>query len=166
MTVETTTIETTTKNLLAMATQMSLRAQFEQVKKEILVPLDQSLRIDLPMLELLVSVPLDPLQESSQGHLLLSPQSGLLLLNYCLYLLFLAVSFFLLFEIALHVELFGLFVALGVHQLLDLLPHVHELLGKSDLRGLLFANLLVQLLDLKKVLLLQFLVAEEGLLCL
>ena len=35
MTVETTTIETTTKNLLAMATQMSLRAQFEQVKKEI-----------------------------------------------------------------------------------------------------------------------------------
>ena len=89
MTVETTTLETTTKNLLTMATQMSLRAQFEQVKKEILVPLDQSLRIDLPMLELLVSVPLDPLQESSQGHLLLSPQSGLLLLNYCLYLLFL-----------------------------------------------------------------------------
>ena len=35
MTFETTTLETTTKNLLAMATQMSLRAQFEQVKKEI-----------------------------------------------------------------------------------------------------------------------------------
>ncbi len=35
MTVETTTIETTTKNLLAMATQMSLRAQFDKVQKEI-----------------------------------------------------------------------------------------------------------------------------------
>ena len=35
MTVETTTIETTTNNLRTAALQMSLRAQFEQVKKEI-----------------------------------------------------------------------------------------------------------------------------------
>jgi len=35
MTVETTTLETTTNNLRAAALQMSLRAQFEQVKKEI-----------------------------------------------------------------------------------------------------------------------------------
>ena len=35
MTVETTTLETTTNNLRAAALQLSLRAQFEQVKKEI-----------------------------------------------------------------------------------------------------------------------------------
>lgn len=35
MTFETTTLETTTNNLRAAALQMSLRAQFEQVKKEI-----------------------------------------------------------------------------------------------------------------------------------
>jgi len=35
MTFETTTLETTTNNLRAAALQMSLRAQFEQVRKEI-----------------------------------------------------------------------------------------------------------------------------------
>ena len=99
----------------------------EQVKKQILVSLNQSLRVYLTMLELFISISLDSLQESCQGHLLLSSQPRLLLLDDGFYLLFLAISFFLFFEVALHVELFGLFVALCVHQFLDLLPHVHEL---------------------------------------
>ena len=64
------------------------------------------------MFELLVSVSLDSFQQSSQGHLLLSSQSCFLLLDDGLYLLFLAVSFFLLLEVALHVELLGLLVPL------------------------------------------------------
>ena len=35
MTIETTTLETTTNNLRAAALQMSLRAQFDKVRKEI-----------------------------------------------------------------------------------------------------------------------------------
>ena len=115
----------------------------EQVEEQVLITLDESLRVYLPMLELLVSVSLDSLQESGQCHLLLPPQPRFLLLDYGLDLLFLSISFFLLFEVAFHVQLLGLLVALGVHQFLDLLPHVHELFREGDLRGLFLSNLLM-----------------------
>ena len=109
------------------------------------------------MLQLLIPVSLDSFEERCQGHLLLPSQTRLLPLDYGLYLLFLAVSFFLFFEIALHVEVLRLFVALGVHQFLYPLPHIHEVFCKRDLQGMLLANLLVQLLYLEQVLLFQFL---------
>ena len=79
------------------------------------------------MLELFIPISLNPLKKCGQCHLLLSSQSGFLLLNYRFNLLLLAVSFFLLFEIAFHVELLSLLIPLRVHQLLNFLPHFHEL---------------------------------------
>jgi len=49
----------------------------QKIKQEILISLDQPLRVNLPMFELFVSISLDSLQKSSKGHLLLSSESGL-----------------------------------------------------------------------------------------
>jgi len=64
------------------------------------------------MLQLLVPISLDAFQEGSQGHLLLPSETPLLLFDNLLDLLSLAVSFLLLLDVALDVELFSFFVAL------------------------------------------------------
>ena len=53
----------------------------QQVVQNVLVPLDQPLRVLLPVLQLFVAVPLDPFQQRCQRELLLVAQLGLLLLD-------------------------------------------------------------------------------------
>ena len=50
------------------------RLLLENVLQEVLIPLNESLRIDLTMLDLLFSVSLDALEEGLQALLLLVPQ--------------------------------------------------------------------------------------------
>ena len=53
----------------------------EQVKQQVLVALNQALRVDLSMLQLLVSVTLDSLKQSTQSSLLLLSEESFLSLN-------------------------------------------------------------------------------------
>jgi len=64
------------------------RLLIEQVIEDVFVALNQSLRILLSVLQLLISVTLDPLQECSEGQLLRMAQLGLLLLQNCLHFSF------------------------------------------------------------------------------
>ena len=109
------------------------------------------------MLELLIPISLDPLEKCGQRHLLLSSQACFLLFNYGLNLLLLAISFFLLLEITLHIQLLCLLIPFRVHELLNFFAHVHELFGEGDLQCLFLPNLIMQLLNLKQVLLFQLL---------
>ena len=58
----------------------------EQIIQNVLVTLNQALRVLLAMLQLLVAVTLDALEESSESKLLLVAQLGLLLLDHGLHL--------------------------------------------------------------------------------
>lgn len=58
----------------------------QQVIQDILVPLYQPLRVLLSVLQLLIPVPLDPLEESGEGQLLAVPKFGFLLLQQALHL--------------------------------------------------------------------------------
>jgi hypothetical protein len=60
----------------------------EQVVENILVPLDEPLRILLPVLELFVPVPLNSLEKSCKGQLLGMPQFRFLFLKHRLHLAF------------------------------------------------------------------------------
>lgn len=71
----------------------------EQVQQQILVPLDEPLRIDLSMFELLISVPLNSLQQSTQRLLLLLPQQSFLLLHSLLHFETYLVIVLLFFEL-------------------------------------------------------------------
>jgi hypothetical protein len=53
----------------------------EKIEEQILVSLDESLGVDLSVLELLVAISLDTLEERRQSLLLFLPEQSLLLLN-------------------------------------------------------------------------------------
>ena len=120
----------------------------EQVQQKILVPLDKSLRINLPVLELLIPIPLNSLQKSSKSHLLPPSQLIFLTLNDVVNCILLTLLLSLLFVITNVVQLLGLFVSLGTEQLLHFLSHVHKFFGKGDLDTLFLSDLVMQLLNL------------------
>lgn len=84
----------------------------KQVEQQVLVPLNQPLRIDLSVLQLLVPVPLDPLEQSRQCLLLPLPQQRFLLLDSFLHLKpHLVIILLLLQLLALHLQQFSLFIS-------------------------------------------------------
>lgn len=58
----------------------------QQIVQDVLVSLDEALGILLTMLELLVTITLDALEQSSEGELLLVAKLGFLFLDHCLHL--------------------------------------------------------------------------------
>ena len=58
----------------------------QQIVEDIFVALDQSLRVLLTMLELLVTITLDSFEQSCQGQLLLMPNLGFSFLDHGLHL--------------------------------------------------------------------------------
>ncbi len=79
------------------------------------------------MLQLLVSVPLDALEQGGQGHLLLRPQTLLVLHQGLLGLLLDLCSLIYLSNIALFLKLLGLFNLLSGDKNMNLFLHIHEL---------------------------------------
>lgn len=75
----------------------------QQIQQKILVPLNKSLRVDLTMFQLFVTVSLDSLQKGSECLLLFSPELRLLLVNHSLNNLSLIFPFVLLLKIALDI---------------------------------------------------------------
>lgn len=63
------------------------------------------------MLELLVAVSLDPLEQGSESHLLLSAQTALLAVYNDTDCIFLAISLGLFLDVALNIKFFCLFVS-------------------------------------------------------
>lgn len=107
------------------------------------------------MLELFISIALNSLEKGSKSHLLFASKSSFLLVNNLIDLLFLAVSLLLFLNIALDIKFFGFLVSFGVHKLLDLLSHFHELLSECNLGRIFLSDSLMELLDLQQMLLLQ-----------
>mmetsp|Transcript_419 Transcript_419/g.461 ORF Transcript_419/g.461 Transcript_419/m.461 type:complete len:110 (+) Transcript_419:187-516(+) len=89
----------------------------EEVIKDVFISLDEPLRVLLPVLELFIPVPLDPLQQRSESQLLLMSQLGLFLLNDCLHLCLQFVSFKLFKEVSLHLDLLCFLISLHFDQL-------------------------------------------------
>lgn len=108
------------------------------------------------MLELLISIALNSLEKGSKSHLLFTSKSSLLLVNNLINLLFLAVSLLLFLNIALDVQLFSFLISFGMHKLLNLLSHLHELFSECNLGRVFLSDSLVELLDLQQMLLLEF----------
>jgi len=82
----------------------------------------------LSMLKLFVTVPLDSLQQSSKSHLLFTAEFGLFLFDELISEVFIVIiSFRLFFDVTLNIELLSFLISLGMHELLYLLSHFHEL---------------------------------------
>jgi hypothetical protein len=85
------------------------------------------------MLKLFVTVSLNPLQQGSKSHLLFTAELGLLLFDELISEVFIMIiSLRLFFDVTLNIELLSFFVSLGMHELLYLLSHFHELFRESD----------------------------------
>ena len=98
----------------------------QKVEEQILIPLDQPLRVDLSVFKLLISVSLDSLEESAECLLLLLPEKGLLPLNVFVESFTSLLSFLCLHLFALHAQDLGLFVSFRERELPDLVLHLHE----------------------------------------
>jgi hypothetical protein len=85
------------------------------------------------VLELFITVSLYPLKEGSQSHLLLAAEFGLFLIDDLVDGILIVVSLRLLLDVTLDIELFCLFIPLGMHKFLNFLAHFHELFGEGDL---------------------------------
>ena len=134
----------------------------ERVVQDDFVSLYQALAVLLPMLQLLVSITLNPFQECSQCQLLRMAQLRLLLLDDGLHLClqFVPLEFFqqvsfhldpLGFIVAFHADQFGL----AVSQLEQILRELHFLLE-------FLPDFVLELLELKHVFLLELLERKIG----
>jgi hypothetical protein len=88
----------------------------QQVVQDVLVALDQTLRVLLSVLQLLVPISLDSLEQSSESQLLRVAQLGLFFLKHSLHFSFQLIAFELLKQIGLHLDFLSLLVALDFHQ--------------------------------------------------
>jgi len=135
----------------------------QQVQQQVLVSLDQPLRVDLSVFQLLVSVPLNPLEEGTEGLLLLLPQKCFLFLNGFLHLETHLVVVFLLFHLlTLNLQKFGFLISLHKSQLANFVLEFHQLPGQLGLRRKLSLDSLVQLLDFECVFLFEFFEGQVG----
>lgn len=100
----------------------------QQIIEDILVALDESLRVLLPVLQLLITVTLDALQQCSQRQLLSVSQFSLFLLQHCLHFSLQFVSFEFLKQVSLHLNLFSFFVALAADELRLLVSQLKQVL--------------------------------------
>lgn len=132
----------------------------QQVKQQILVALDQSLRINLSMLQLFVSIPLNTFQQSRKCLLLFLAQKCFLTLDDLLDDLVRLFELLLLYLLALQLEHLCLLVPLAEGQLANLVLHLHKGARQLYLGRVLGSNPFVQLLNLKLVLFLEFLETE------
>ena len=82
----------------------------EQVEKQVLVSLDEPLRVNLSVLQLLVSVSLDALEQCGKGLLLTLTKQGFLFLNGFFKKFLSSFCLLLLHLLALKLEQLGFFV--------------------------------------------------------
>ena len=87
----------------------------EQVEKKVLVALDEALRINLPVLQLFVSISLDPLKQCRESLLLSLSEEGLLFLNILLERLLSNLCFFLFHLCTLQLQELSFFIAFAEH---------------------------------------------------
>jgi hypothetical protein len=109
------------------------------------------------MLQLLIPVPLDALEQGSQGHLLLGPQALLLLDQGLLCLLFNLRSLHDFSHIAIFLKLLSFFNLLSGDKNMNLFLHIHEFLRKLNFTFEFTLNTLLKLLNFKQMLLLELL---------
>ena len=107
------------------------------------------------MLQLFVSISLDPLQQCRQSLLLSLSKESLLLLNVFLERLLSHLSLLLLHLCTLQLQEFRFFVSLTEHQFASLVLELHQFARVGRLLAGFSAQTFVQLLDLKLMLLLQ-----------
>ena len=115
--------------------------------------MDQSLGVDLAVLQLLVSISLNTLQQSRQRLLLLLTKESLLTLDCLLkseaHLVFILL---LLHLLTLDLQELGLLVPLHEHQLTDFVFELHQSTRKLRLVLELAFQFLMQLLDFERML--------------
>ena len=127
----------------------------QRVIEDDLVPLDQTLTVLLPMLQLLISVPLDALKESRQGQLLRVAELRLLLFDDALHLGLKLGSLKLLEQVRLLLDALSLIVPLHSDQLGLSVAELEQILTELHLLLELGADLLLVVLELDHVLLFQ-----------
>ena len=129
----------------------------QKIEEEILVALDESLGIDLSVLELLISVSLNTLEEGRESLLLFLSEETLLFFNDPINNILLS-SMLCFFHLSnLEIQHLRFFIPFAEGQLAHLVLQLHQLLTVDYLVEVFLTNFLPDLTYFKLVLLLQFL---------